>query len=191
MNAGKKAGVAPGVDIIVNINPAGTLHFAKDCLHAYELLMLNPPHSGYSPIPYFLLSQAAELALKAFISAKLDQRREERERLARHIGHNLCRALNAARKRGLNEIIEITREDSAALMEVNKIYSKKGETGGFAYFGSASLELIYVLEKRAQLEVHATALHEFARRLCRELDEFVSPGNFMVSRIRDDKTEFQ
>lgn len=89
-------------------------------------VLFKQAHEGFSLVPYFLLCQAIELGLKAFLLLKKSNRRQLRTTDG---GHNLTKLLATAEQRGLANIVSFTPDEKAVIDTVSKHYAAKGDRG--------------------------------------------------------------
>ncbi|MDR7334387.1 hypothetical protein [Roseateles asaccharophilus] len=106
--------------------PVGLARYATDffraAIAADDVL---GKHAGYeliAPIPVmFLVGQAIELALKAYLLHK----GVELKRLRQDFGHEIHRALRKAKELGLFDAVPLTPEDEATVELLNSLYASK------------------------------------------------------------------
>lgn len=96
---------------------------------------------------YYLIAHALELSLKGFLRGKgctLDDLKSYRK-----FGHDLNKCLNGALEQGLEEFIQLTEEENAAVQLINEYYKEKDleyiKTGFKTY---PEIEILLALEER-------------------------------------------
>ena len=145
-------------DIVVTPEPATVIvtpfflhHYAEDFLAA---AMTAPMGKPYSPVRYYLVCHAIEVAFKALCRA----RGEELDDLRKKLGHDLEKGLNKARGHGLETLIQVTKREEDELIKANDFYAKKG----FEYITYVMLkQAVYAYKGLPDL----TVLMELAQRL--------------------------
>jgi hypothetical protein len=141
----------------VRISPLGFLLYAKDFLQA-EASFVDP--GRYSPVPYFLICQSIELALKAFLLA----RGREVADVKNEIRHDLGLALEKAKEAGLGGTVGISTEVEAAVSRAT-VYYKDGKR--FQYFRVVDAVRAYPdLPNLAVLREFAQVLAERLEPIC-------------------------
>ncbi len=97
----------------------GLSNQAKEFLKAAKLLHERSSHL-FKPT-YFAACQAIELALKGYLRGSGG----EVEWMKKKTGHNLCRALVEAEKRGLSKLVSISPEQKVVIKMINGHYASK------------------------------------------------------------------
>jgi hypothetical protein len=96
--------------------------FFEAALAADDKMGAKKGYELFAPIPVlFLVGQAIELALKAYLLAKGVELRE----LRRNYGHELHRSLRKAKELGLADIVALSAEDEDVLEVLDALYSTK------------------------------------------------------------------
>jgi hypothetical protein len=93
--------------------------YAAEYLAAADAL---PIKENYSPVVYFLLCRAIELALKCFLRA---QRVPMSEIKSRKLGHDLNRLHDRAKQEKLSRVLVLTPEQEDILSAANAYYGVK------------------------------------------------------------------
>ena len=106
----------------LNMGPIGFHVYARKFLEA-----IPPPSKEYSPVPYYCVCRALELALKAFLSANGVSSRKLK---SKKFGHDLLALWNLAREYDLARHYPATALAQAELAKANVCYAEKG----FEYF---------------------------------------------------------
>lgn len=75
----------------------------------------------YSPVRASLVCHALELALKAFLLTK----GWVKKRLKNDVGHDLVKALEAAKQEGLNDCVNLTTGEVKAIRAVSELFGSK------------------------------------------------------------------
>ena len=106
--------------------PVGLARYAHDfydaALAADDKLGMKKGYEIIAPIPVmFLVGQALELALKAYLLSRGVPLRKLRSKY----GHDLHRALRKAKELGLLEIVDLSDEDESTVKLLNTLYSSK------------------------------------------------------------------
>lgn len=106
--------------------PIGLARYATDFFNAAiaadDVLGHREGYEIVAPAPVmFLVGQAMELALKAFLLHK----GVELRKLRYDYGHELHRALKKAKELGLYEIVPLTDEEEATVELLNTLYASK------------------------------------------------------------------
>jgi len=83
---------------------------------------LEAPSAPFSPVRYYLLARAVELALKAFLSAKGISLREL---AGRNFRHSLVKLLHGAQSRGLTTIVPLDSKHVEEIRRADRYYSEK------------------------------------------------------------------
>jgi len=95
-------------------------------LYAQKFLEAAPPSSArYSPVPFYCVCRAIELALKSFLSA-----RGIPVKKLKTLGHDLQALLQTASAQGIADHCSFSDVEKAELLKANTYYSDKG----FEYF---------------------------------------------------------
>jgi len=150
--------VAPAT---ARISPLGFLTYARDFLQA-EASFVDP--GRYSPVPYFLICQSIELALKAFLLARGLEVADAKN----DIGHDLGLALEKAREAELGGTVRVSTEVEAAVARATAYY-KDGKR--FQYF-----RVIDAVRSYPDLP-DLSVLREFARILAERLEPICLAAN--------------
>lgn len=96
--------------------------FFEAALAADEKLGTKEGYEIIAPIPVmFLVGQAVELALKAYLLAK----GVELRKIRRDYGHELHRSLRKAKELGLAEVVALSIEEESILGLLDALYSTK------------------------------------------------------------------
>lgn len=96
--------------------------FFEAALAADDKLGQKEGYEIVAPIPVmFLVGQAVELALKAYLLAKGVGLRE----LRRNYGHELHRSLRKAKELGLGDIVALSADEEGTLGLLDSLYSTK------------------------------------------------------------------
>ena len=91
-------------------------------LAADEKMGLGPGYEIVAPIPVlFLVGQAVELALKAFLLSQ----GVSLSTLRKDYGHELHRALRKAKELGFKPLLQLTEEEKNVLALLDELYSSK------------------------------------------------------------------
>jgi hypothetical protein len=102
------------------LSPLALHTYAKDFLRAG--ISLEASGVPFSPVQYYLLARAVELALKAFLSAN----GITLKKLAgRNYGHSLMKLLRAAENRGITADVSLGSEHVEEIQRADKYYSEK------------------------------------------------------------------
>ena len=106
--------------------PVGLARYAHDfydaALAADDKLGMKKGYEIIAPIPVmFLVGQALELSLKAFLLSRDVPLRKLRSKY----GHNLHRALRKAKELGLLDIVDLSEQDESMIELLNSLYSSK------------------------------------------------------------------
>ena len=104
------------------ITPLMLQKYAADFLAAAQSVK---ERSRYTPVRYYLVCHAIELALKALLRA-----RGSSDKDIRNLSHDLNDCLVRARANGLDSLVLFTSIEQAELRKANVYYVKKG----FEYF---------------------------------------------------------
>ena len=102
------------------LSPVGFHVYAKDFLRAG--VSLEELNNRFSPVQYYLLARAVELALKAFLSAKGLTLRELASRKYRH---DLTKLLETAEGYGLASTVPLEPRHLREIRRAKKYYSEK------------------------------------------------------------------
>jgi len=100
------------------LSPLALHKYAKDFLRAG--ISLEASCVPFSPVQYYLLARAVELALKAFLSANGITLKE----LAGY-GHSLVKLLRAAENRGITADVSLGSEHVEEIQRADNYYSEK------------------------------------------------------------------
>jgi hypothetical protein len=96
--------------------------FFEAALAADDKLGTKEGYEIVAPIPVmFLVGQAVELALKAYLLAK----GVELRLLRRHYGHELHRSLRKAKELGLADVVPLSDEEEGTLSLLDALYATK------------------------------------------------------------------
>ena len=96
--------------------------FFESALAADDKLGKKPGYEVVAPIPVmFLIGQAIELALKAYLLAKGVALRN----LRRDYGHELHRSLRKAKELGLSDVVSLSAEEEGIIDLLDDLYSSK------------------------------------------------------------------
>jgi hypothetical protein len=96
--------------------------FFEAALAADDKLGKKSGHEVVAPIPVmFLIGQAIELALKAYLLAKGVPLRN----LRRDYGHELHRSLRKAKELGLGDVVSLSAEEEGIIDLLDDLYSSK------------------------------------------------------------------
>src|SRR3990172_4880381 len=106
----------------VNVSPLGFHRYATQFAESAAAARSKK----FSPVPYFLYCRALELALKAYLLARGMSKAD----LKSKFGHDLCKVLAEAKKRGLTGEVTIAAGWDAEIVKANAYYNGKG----FEYF---------------------------------------------------------
>ena len=109
--------VAKVKPIKANISPYGQWHFANDYLYTADLYRKNPPHKGYSPVPYESYCIALELGLKAFLRA-----REMPVTEIEKVGHNFTKLLATAKDLDLEKYALLTEPQKKLIIQAGELF---------------------------------------------------------------------
>jgi hypothetical protein len=106
--------------------PVGLARYAAEFMEAAiaaeDKMGTKPGHELVAPIPVlFLVGQAIELALKAFLLSRGVTLRE----LRTHFGHGLHRSFRKAKELGLLSLTQVTAEEQSVLEVLDDLYSSK------------------------------------------------------------------
>jgi hypothetical protein len=118
----------------ISLSPYGLHLYARDYLR--QSGHCQPPKTGFSPVPYYLVCHSLELALKAYTLAKgvqsdgADQTYTMLQKLRRILSHNLEKALKRAKDAGITTLVPIDADDEAEVRKANAYY----EETMFEYF---------------------------------------------------------
>lgn len=107
-------------------SPIGLARYATEffeaALAADEKLGRKDGYEIIAPIPVmFLVGQAVELALKAYLLSKGIELRK----LRHDYGHELHRTLRKAKELGLSDIVALSKDDEAVIELLSSLYSTK------------------------------------------------------------------
>ncbi|GMV60476.1 MAG: hypothetical protein AMXMBFR72_35640 [Betaproteobacteria bacterium] len=98
------------------------IDFFEAALAADDKLGDKPGYEIIAPIPVmFLVGQAIELALKAFLLKK----GVELRKLRHNFGHDLHRSLRKAKELGLADVVALSAEEESVLALLDALYSTK------------------------------------------------------------------
>jgi len=136
---------------------AGYHRYAREFLGAYESFVQHD--SGFTPVPYFLVGHAIELAFKSYLVA----RGNKKEVLKKGLGHHLIKSLNKAEREGIGSFVSITETEKALIASIDAYYHEKN----LEYF--ERLDLIVEPAKLPSLN----ELGEVARKLIVALEPAV------------------
>ena len=109
--------------VTIHISPYGFYYYASRFLAATPAV--DPAH--YSPVPYYCVCRALELALKAFLLA---ERVPVSELKKKKLGHNLDALLELAMSHDLTRFWTPSVGDRKEIAKANVYYAEKG----FEYF---------------------------------------------------------
>lgn len=106
--------------VTARLSPLALHIYAKDFLRAG--VSLEAPSAPFSPVHYYLLARAVELALKAFLSAK---GKSLRELAGRNFRHSLVKLLHGAESRGLTAIVPLDSKHVEEIRRADRYYTEK------------------------------------------------------------------
>jgi hypothetical protein len=109
--------------ITINLSPDGYRYWAREFLRC-RLAYIHP--DGFSPVPYFLVCRAIELALKAHHLESMKQ-----SEVKQQFSHNLVKTYDALPP----DKKHLSQQEYALLKAANKVYFDKG----FEYFPVAEV----------------------------------------------------
>ena len=96
--------------------------FMEAALAADDKMGEKDGYEIVAPVPVmFLVGQAVELALKAFLLSK----GVNLHKLRRKYGHELHRSLRKSKELGLEQIVQLSDEEHSALALLDDVYSTK------------------------------------------------------------------
>ena len=106
--------------------PIGMARYAAEFMEAAlavdDKMGNKPGHEIVTPIPVmFLVGQAIELSLKAFLLNRGVTLRE----LRKNHGHELCSSLRKAKELGLLSLVRITDEEQSVIELLDDLYASK------------------------------------------------------------------
>lgn len=107
----------------IRITPTGFHMYAEQFLAADQS---SQQGKGFSPVPYYLVCRSIELTLKAFLLAE----RAPIDEIKRKIGHNLVKALDKAKAKGLGNLVNVDANVEKEIENANHYYKNKE----FEYF---------------------------------------------------------
>ena len=134
--------------------PIGMARFATEfmeaALAANDKIGRRPWHEVIAPVPVmFLVGQAVELALKAYLLHKGVSLRA----LRRHYGHELRRSLKKSKELGLLSLLQITAEEQSVLELLDELYASKQLQ--YIVTGARTFPVFGPLERVALKLIHA------------------------------------
>ena len=109
----------------------GISNDARDFLEAAQIIRSQKPVAFFTPA-YFLVCQSIELSLKAYLRGL-----GYSDRQLRAVGHDLVKCVEAAKSEAVDEHVDLSEPDLAAIALVNPYYLYKDlqySTSGYKSF---------------------------------------------------------